>query len=277
MPLPPALAAKLAKRGILQQSDTNAGSKTTQKSAEARELELKLAEETAAQKEKEDQILELKLKGYKGCPNKWNPYHSCTPFCNEKWGEGKANPDAEYERRRQKMLMMYPLPEGWDAIYDPGTGRHYYWCLESDKVSWFPPGHPRACPVVAAAKMRENLSHNSSSDSKELQLDREMGCDYEPTSLQDSVKKPLQVREKQQEEWTKPKGKPRVKFSDQGPLDPMDPASYSDIPRGSWSTGLASGDEAKTGVDATASGPLFQMRPYPSPGAILRANAGMKE
>lgn len=47
--------------------------------------------------------------------------------------------------------------------------------------------------------------------------------------------------------------------------------------RGSWSTGLVSGDEAKTGVDATASGPLFQMRPYPSPGAILRANAGMKE
>ena len=30
--------------------------------------------------------------------------------------------------------------------------------------------------------------------------------------------------------------------------------------------------EAKTGVDTTANGPLFQMRPYPSPGAILRAN-----
>ena len=87
MPLPPALAAKLAKRGILQQSDTNTGSKSTQKSAEgtffywilvtgityfymifwtlfftAREQELKLAEETAAQKEKEEQLLELKLK-----------------------------------------------------------------------------------------------------------------------------------------------------------------------------------------------------------------------
>lgn len=83
MPLPPALAAKLAKRGILQQSDTNAGAKNVQKSAEgndfvwsikpakvsyvnllltARELEAKLAEETAAQKEKEEQLLELKLK-----------------------------------------------------------------------------------------------------------------------------------------------------------------------------------------------------------------------
>ena len=57
-------------------------------------------------------------------------------------------------------------------------------------------------------------------------------------------------------------------------LDPMDPAAYSDIPRGKWSDGLPTqAAEAKTGVDSTASGVLFQMRPYPSPGAVLRANA----
>jgi polyglutamine-binding protein 1 len=78
----------------------------------------------------------------------------------------------------------------------------------------------------------------------------------------------------------------------------MDPAAYSDIASGNWSTGLV--DETKTGVDGiffgtkkikfffklkfpfiktiltpsinlvTASGPLFQQRPYPAPGAILR-------
>ena len=42
--------------------------------------------------------------------------------------------------------------------------------------------------------------------------------------------------------------------------------------RGKWSTGLEGRGEAKTGVDVTASGPLFQQRPYPSPGAILRMN-----
>lgn len=41
--------------------------------------------------------------------------------------------------------------------------------------------------------------------------------------------------------------------------------------RGSWSDGLAV--EAKSGVDTTASGPLFQMRPYPNPGAVLRATS----
>lgn len=52
----------------------------------------------------------------------------------------------------------------------------------------------------------------------------------------------------------------------------MDPASYSDIPRGKWSDGLPVHNEAKTGVDTTVSGPLYQMRPYPSPGAVLRSN-----
>ena len=58
-------------------------------------------------------------------------------------------------------------------------------------------------------------------------------------------------------------------------LDPMDPAAYSDIPRGNWSSGLEARGTAKTGVDATANGPLFQQRPYPSPGAVLRANKQM--
>uniref|UniRef100_A0A673VQL3 Polyglutamine-binding protein 1 n=2 Tax=Laurasiatheria TaxID=314145 RepID=A0A673VQL3_SURSU len=56
-------------------------------------------------------------------------------------------------------------------------------------------------------------------------------------------------------------------------LDPMDPSAYSDAPRGTWSTGLPKRNEAKTGADTTAAGPLFQQRPYPSPGAVLRANA----
>lgn len=42
--------------------------------------------------------------------------------------------------------------------------------------------------------------------------------------------------------------------------------------RGTWSSGLDIKGEAKTGVDTTATGPLFQMRPYPSPGAVLQMN-----
>lgn len=59
---------------------------------------------------------------------------------------------------------------------------------------------------------------------------------------------------------------------DSEPLDPMDPAAYSDVPRGKWSDGLTT-EGSKSGVDPTATGALFQMRPYPSPGAVLQANA----
>ncbi|GFH09009.1 uncharacterized protein HaLaN_04068 [Haematococcus lacustris] len=52
-------------------------------------------------------------------------------------------------------------------------------------------------------------------------------------------------------------------------LDPMDPSSYSDAPRGHWSSGLEGQPRA---ADTTAGGPLFQQRPYPSPGSVLRNN-----
>lgn len=63
----------------------------------------------------------------------------------------------------------------------------------------------------------------------------------------------------------------RKKAQDE-PLDPMDPAAYSDVPRGKWSDGLAPEGE-KTAADTTVTGTAFQSRPYPSPGDVLKANA----
>eukprot|EP00884_Botryococcus_braunii_P005854 jgi/Botrbrau1/1526/Bobra.0107s0014.1 len=63
------------------------------------------------------------------------------------------------------------------------------------------------------------------------------------------------------------------RFSRGDDIDPMDPSSYSDAPRGRWSTGME-GAQPRA-ADTTASGPLFQQRPYPSPGSVLRANKKM--
>ena len=57
-------------------------------------------------------------------------------------------------------------------------------------------------------------------------------------------------------------------------IDPLDPSYYSDAPRGNWNAGLAYGGKTGLAADSTASGPLFQQRPLPSPGAILKAKAG---
>ena len=49
------------------------------------------------------------------------------------------------------VLMIFP--EGWREQYDPGTGRHYYWCMRTDRVAWLPPGHPKAKLTEAASQV----------------------------------------------------------------------------------------------------------------------------
>jgi polyglutamine-binding protein 1 len=110
-------------------------------------------------------------------------------------------------------------------------------------------GHPKACPVVAAAKVRENISNQNNTPEKDNDVEMVnyfftlydvkfyqtisclKGCDNEVRDMESS-RKPSNfvkdMREKHQEDRNKVKGKGRVKFND---LDPMDPASYSDIPR----------------------------------------------
>ncbi|KAA3472136.1 WW domain-binding protein 4 isoform X3 [Gossypium australe] len=58
-------------------------------------------------------------------------------------------------------------------------------------------------------------------------------------------------------------GKRKHSYNDDDELDPMDPSSYSDAPRGGW----------YVAINSFPIGPLFQQRPYPSPGAVLRKNA----
>uniref|UniRef100_A0A1B6CRD3 Polyglutamine-binding protein 1 n=1 Tax=Clastoptera arizonana TaxID=38151 RepID=A0A1B6CRD3_9HEMI len=310
MPLPPALVAKLAKRGLVDSNKTliTKGSlaefstdsiknndKVEDKVGDEEEV---IAEDYDDQNDisdhtlKNDKRIKLsdelsddlssdenykKYKGHFGCPNKVNIYHDCTKFCEDHWKDGKRVPDKKYLRKKAAMLAKYPLPSHWKEIYDPGIGVHYYWEVDSDAVSWLPPSHPRAVITRPAAIDRKNRfkkvleKENVESDSDELSESEEESNDEE-----DAVEKQREIKKFKLEvqERTRAKGRTKLKTNN---LDPMDPAAYSDIPRGGWGDGLFKGNEAKTGVDVTASGPLYQMRPYPSPGAILKANAEHKK
>ena len=57
------------------------------------------------------------------------------------------------------MEAIGTLPEEWQEKWDPGTGRHYYWCTRTDKVSWLPPGHPKAKITEAASHVREMIQN----------------------------------------------------------------------------------------------------------------------
>lgn len=266
MPLPPALLARLKKRGIVKASE---------------------AEPSAAGDQPEEEVIaedyddvsrpvgggETRLDGPNpGCPNKWNLYHECNAFCHKHWGAGKLKESPRTERKRLHMLRRYPLPDGWTELYDPGTGRHYYWRQGSEDVTWMPPRHPRAKISMPAEKLRELIS--DADDGQEL----DSAGSEEEMPDEDEVPLPRRPRESSNPRSSShSRSDRRGDRSRSNDLDPMDPAAYSDVPRGKWSTGLEKSNEAKTGADTTASGPLYQMRPYPSPGAVLRMNAGNRK
>ncbi|KAK6620880.1 hypothetical protein RUM43_011178 [Polyplax serrata] len=261
MPLPAELAVRLSKRGILT-PQTPIYENTTQEEVIAEDYDDKKGSDGKNNQDEDGMVeytpeeIQYKIKGYPGCPNKYNIYHECTSYCKEKYGNGKVTPDPKYMYLKNKMLMKYPLPEGWQEVYDPGTGRHYYWEYKSDAVSWLPPGHPKHVLSEPAAVAREEVKLAESEDESESE---ENGADESvPTEKE---------RRRQHIERQRSRGRPKIKEND---LDPMDPAAYSDIPRGKWSAGLIA--DVKTGVDSTVSGPLYQQRPYPSPGDILRRN-----
>ncbi|XP_061702294.1 polyglutamine-binding protein 1 [Syngnathoides biaculeatus] len=182
--------------------------------------------------------------------------------------------NVDYEATRVENL-----PPNWYKVFDPSCGLPYYWNVETDLVAWLSPNDPSAQITKAAKKQKvdagdDRAERQSEKPDRERDRDRERYRDRDRERERDRERDERRERDrrKQRREDAAPYHKAkRGKKDDE--MDPMDPSAYSDAPRGSWSSGLPKRNEAKTGADTTAAGPLFQQRPYPSPGAVLRANA----
>lgn len=229
MPLPAALVAKLAKRGIAS------------------------AVKTVEKENKQE------FKVAACCPNKYNIYHECTSWCQFHWKVQNA-PDPKYNKNMKKLLERYPLPKNCTELFDNGVGRFYYWDLEKNLVSWLPPNHPKAVQSEPAAKLRQKLNENEARHDEQQYRDLDKRKDKH---------KDRRDRDRDRDDDRKYKYERDRNRKKRDDLDPMDPAAYSDIPRGGWSDGL---ENNKSKADSTASGALFQQRPYPSPGDVLEAN-----
>ncbi|XP_076816704.1 polyglutamine-binding protein 1-like [Clavelina lepadiformis] len=155
--------------------------------------------------------------------------------------ENYDNP-AEVENRDE---FGNPLPLIWKKVWNDEYNTCYYWDTESGRVSWLPPDDPEAEIAYPASKLASGLERRNTQESDKAKSFSKMP--RRRTTRSERIKEPEE-------------------------FDPMDPSSYSDAPRGNWSVGLKKINDAKSGVDSTANGPLFQQRPYPSPGEVLNRN-----
>ncbi|XP_048742628.1 polyglutamine-binding protein 1-like [Ostrea edulis] len=281
MPLPSALLAKLKKRGIVPEQQRKPAEEIEEVFAEDYDDPVKentapppadLEMDTSVDNQTKSLVFEVSA-----CPNRYNKYHTCVEYCMKRWGSQRFEPAPTMIRKRDRMLRRYPLPEGWEEVADPQTNRYFYWNTFTDQVCWLSPVHPRAHITISAQRIQDLLGDqslaNKEGSDEEMETkgsdesDMSSSSSSSSSDSEDEYDKRRRDRGRRYHDNRRRGGK-RQKDE----LDPMDPAAYSEVPRGSWSTGLATRGEAKTGADTTASGPLFQQRPYPSPGEILRRN-----
>ncbi|KAJ4706759.1 Polyglutamine-binding protein 1 [Melia azedarach] len=202
------------------------------------------------------------------------------------------------------------LSEDWIEAVDETSGHKYYYNKKTHVSQW---EHPSSSQPVALQHSDNNVSSNTANgiwDNPSPGLERCMNCggwgvglvqtwgycnhctrvlnlpqcqylsmnvnNHRRTSNSANAKEDSGKKGPKQS-WKPPMGRGNRRdnkkraFNDDDELDPMDPSSYSDAPRGGWVVGLK-GVQPRA-ADTTATGPLFQQRPYPSPGAVLRKNA----
>ncbi|KAL8216270.1 hypothetical protein R6Q57_023107 [Mikania cordata] len=235
-------------------------------------------------------------------PSGWiesrDPTTGCVFYYNEKSGKSQWEKPVGPSSQPQSSSVLL---DDWQEVLDETSGCKYYYNSKTNISQWEHPGSLQK----SAFRQQVNIdSKDVNPKSSDHSLKKCSGCGGWGLGLVQSwgycchCTRVLDLPERQylsmiaasQHKSTNdtinskprstmkpPLGKGNKKDSrkrahtEDDELDPMDPSSYSDAPRGGWVVGLK-GVQPRA-ADTTATGPLFQQRPYPSPGAVLRKNA----
>ncbi|CAM9473589.1 unnamed protein product [Ectocarpus sp. 6 AP-2014] len=138
------------------------------------------------------------------------------------------------------------LPEGWKAVTHAATGQTHYVHEASGKRSFTLPG---------------SEPPDASSSSGQRQRGREGRGGHAGGGGGGAASSARSSEGRNRGDSNRPKKKGRGSWE----IDPLDPTGKTG---GKWSDGLVQVGERM--ADSTASGPLWQQRPYPAPGKILR-------
>lgn len=290
--LPEYLKQRLRARGIL---------KDTSENGDPPRINNKL-ESTSAQLDDREKLLP-------GWVEAKDPASGASYYYNESTGKSQWERPVETSSRAHTPSHL-SLMEDWIEAVDETSGHKYYYNKRTHVSQWV---HPGSSKPVASEQSDSNASRNTTNgiwDNPSSGLERCLHCggwgvglvqtwgycnhctrvlnlpqcQYLLTSLNKQQQTSNSANAKEdsgkngpKQSWKPPMGRGNRKdsrkraFSEDDELDPMDPSSYSDAPRGGWVVGLK-GVQPRA-ADTTATGPLFQQRPYPSPGAVLRKNA----
>ncbi|KXZ52794.1 hypothetical protein GPECTOR_8g181 [Gonium pectorale] len=279
--LPPALRARLIARGVLpadsQQQQAGAGAVSATRSAPA--THYSSAPQPPAPSLQDEPLLP-------GWYEAIDPRHGRPYYYNPTTGE------------RIWLKPIKSVPRGWGFARDPATGVTYYYNPVTGERTWTRPVYhdyihapafqgarqgyvfkmgpqglgyylddpARALAEFAAARATALSGVNSSG----VIGPALRGAPGAARETEEERKSKLEAIREQQRLRNEARGKATKASKEDEELDPMDPAAYSDAPRGGWSVGLEGAQP--TAADTTAGGPLFQSRPYPAPGSVLRAN-----
>ncbi|XP_055834706.1 uncharacterized protein LOC129903226 [Solanum dulcamara] len=225
---------------------------------------------------------------------------------------GKSQWERPIEAPAQVSGVCSGLPEYWQEVLDESTGQKYYYNSQTNVSQWEHPSKPQQVAIQHCDRAVTNNATNVTrvdqastfqrciecggwgvglvqswgyckhctrvlklpqSQYVSANVERQQQTSGDAGVTEDSDKKFQRQRSNFKPPMSKSNKKDKRKRTndEDDELDPMDPSSYSDAPRGGWVVGLK-GVQPRA-ADTTATGPLFQQRPYPSPGAVLRKNA----
>lgn len=118
--LPPALAARLAKRGLINKNNNQTELNVNQVKLNHDHEEV-IAENYDDTPNKQEIIKYKNIDTVPGCPNKYNIFHNCTNYCAKKYSDISEEPSKSVRRKFVQLLKQYPLKDSiWQQVYEPG-------------------------------------------------------------------------------------------------------------------------------------------------------------
>lgn len=216
-----------------------------------------------------------------------DPTSGCVFYYNEKSGISQWEKPVGPSLNSQPPSSSFVLDD-WQEVLDETSGCKYYYNSKTNVSQWEHPGSTQKAALSQQVKIEQKKCSGCGGWGVGLVQSWGYCChctrilnlpesQYLSMITASQYQASNDASNKPRSNMKPPLGKGNKKDSrkrghaEDDELDPMDPSSYSDAPRGGWVVGLK-GVQPRA-ADTTATGPLFQQRPYPSPGAVLRKNA----